>query len=277
MLLNEPTTTRFDLHFRIFGTPVRVHPMFWLLSAILGWGWSHVPVLPGNGLGDVALWVLCVFLSVLLHELGHVWMGRIFGRDGHIVLHSMGGLAIGSGDVPHRWQRILVSAAGPAIQLLLFAVLLGLTIALLIPWPTLQGEGGLANALASLKGNPALTRMLSMLLLINLFWPLLNLLPIWPLDGGQITREACQIVSPQRGLVVSLWISLLVSGLFAVNALVLYLSKGQTEVLPFIGRLAGGMWMGILFGLFAVGSWQALQQVNAQRRRFWDDEVPWER
>jgi len=96
------------------------------------------------------------------------------------------GLAIGSNDVPHRWQRILVSAAGPAIQLLLFCILAAVTIAYVISWPALQGQGGMGKALAALRSNEALVRMLLMLLMIQLFWPLLNLFPIWPLDGGMI-------------------------------------------------------------------------------------------
>src|SRR5262245_38491573 len=120
MMLADPSPTPLDLRFRLFGTDVRVHPLFWLISVIFGWSWRNVNLLPGGGLGEVALWVACVFFSILLHEFGHVWMGRAFGASGHIVLHGMGGLAIGSSDVPYRWQRVLVSAAGPGIQLLFF-------------------------------------------------------------------------------------------------------------------------------------------------------------
>src|SRR5262249_53158681 len=122
VLLYDPGGTPLDLRFRLFGTQVRVHPMFWLIMALLGWSGGG-GVLPGNGLGDTLVFVLCAFVSILLHEFGHVWMGRAFGARGHIVLHGMGGLAIGSADVPHRWQRILVSAAGPGIQLILYAAI----------------------------------------------------------------------------------------------------------------------------------------------------------
>ncbi len=96
MLLQEPEPTTMDLRFRLFGTHVRVHPLFWLITAILGFNSTNKPILPGNGLGDLVLWVFCVFFSILLHEFGHVWMGRLFGSEGHIVLQGMGGLAIGS-------------------------------------------------------------------------------------------------------------------------------------------------------------------------------------
>ena len=114
MFLSEPAETPFDLRFWLFGTHVRVHPWFWLLSAALGWGWSRI------GLLYLGLWVLCVFVSVLIHEFGHIFMGRLFGSHGHIVLHSFGGLAIGASALNRGWQRFLVFFAGPLIQLVLF-------------------------------------------------------------------------------------------------------------------------------------------------------------
>src|SRR5262249_58800220 len=132
----------------------------------------------GNGVTDLALWVACWFLSFLVHEMGHVLMGRAFGSDGHIVLYSFGGLAIGSNDLYRRWQRILVSAAGPGAELLLAALL---WFAFLSPWAVLPFDPQTPLGLAVL-----------MLLSVCLFWALFNLLPVWPLDGGMITREVCQ-------------------------------------------------------------------------------------
>src|SRR5271166_4322717 len=89
------------------GIRIRVHPMFWLISAIMGWSSLD------QGLEYLLLWIACVFVSILIHELGHVLMGRAFGYDGHIVLYSFGGLAVGSNAMPNRWQRIAVAFAGP--------------------------------------------------------------------------------------------------------------------------------------------------------------------
>src|SRR5579884_3244006 len=193
----EPNETAYDLRWRMFGTPVRVHPMFWLMSLILGYdGTIHL------GVGFVLAWVACVFVSVLLHEFGHVWMGRLFGSHGHIVLYSFGGLAVGSNALARRWQRILVLLAGPLIQLVLFLALVCLVIWVLPSHP--KGENHPADVIVSL------------LLEINLIWPILNLLPIWPLDGGQITREVLQAIMPARGTAFSLGISMVVSGLLAI-------------------------------------------------------------
>src|SRR5262249_7394009 len=136
-------------------------------------GWNLVnapPLLGDNGVARLLVWIVCVFVSILLHEFGHIWMGKLFGTDGHIVLHGFGGLAIGSNALYSPWKRILVSAAGPGIQLLLWGALLGLLLAVQ-PAP-----GSL---------HPVVGEFLRQMLWINLAWPILNLLPIWPLDGGQ--------------------------------------------------------------------------------------------
>jgi Zn-dependent protease len=279
VLLYEPDATPLDLRFRLFGTYVRVHPLFWLIMAIFGWQYSD-PRLQvfgvGGGLLEVGLWVMCGFVSILLHEFGHIWMGRAFGTHGHILLHSMGGLAIGAADVPYRWQRILVSLAGPGIQLLLYAVLKVL-IAFEVIGP-------------SLLDNKAFSLMLGMLLWINCGWAILNLFPIWPLDGGWVVREVCQIASPQKGLVTSLWISVFVGVGVAAGALLIRSQDPRVLAefcLRHFGQYArmalyvllnfGSYYIAILFALLAYGSWQALQVENANRRRYWDDNLPWER
>lgn len=257
MILHDPDATPFDLRFRLFGTHVRVHPLFWLMSVILGWNVTQHRQLSDSGMVELALWVGCVFFSILLHEFGHVWMGRLFGSEGHIVLHSMGGLAISSNDLPWRWQRILVSAAGPAIQLAFIGLLF------LVGW-----RGAFRGA------SPALVFLLGQLVWINLIWPIFNLLPVWPLDGGQIAREVSTAVSPRNGLLASLYVSLVISAALAVNAL---LAEHRNGFLPW-WFVPTGMWIAILFGMFAVGSWQGIQAIQQERRRVWDDDaLPWER
>ena len=254
-MLVEPGPTNYDLHFRVFGTPVRVHPLFWLFTAILGWNTLH----DADGFVRLLLWVVCCFLSILLHEFGHIWMGATFGaRDGYIVLYSFGGLAVGSNDLRNRWQRIAVSLAGPGIQLVLF--------------------GGLVLALRSLSGQqrdqipPRMAFFLNQLFFINLIWPLFNLLPVWPLDGGMVSREICKWLSPRGGLQFSLGLSFALAALLAINGVVAY-SRGQGFLSAYI---PADEYVAILFGLLALQSWQLLQQA-----RLWqppvDERLPWER
>ena len=262
MILNESNATPFDLRFRLFGTYARVHPLFWVIAVVFGWARATAPnrsiKLSDSGMAELAVFVGCFFFSILLHEFGHIWMGRIFGTDGHIVLQGFGGLAVGANALYHRGKRILVSAAGPAIQLVLFGILLlGLTLRLAIEIPDGVRLG------------------INYLLFMNLIWPLFNLLPIYPLDGGQITREVCCQLSPNRGLLASLWISLVVAGTLALNALA---GEYKRPFLPAYFSIVGGLWGAIFFGLFAVGSWQAIMVQRQSRRVYEDDDaLPWER
>ncbi len=265
MLMLEPNPTPYDLRWRMFGIPVRVHPMFWLISTILGWSWFGLGDSGAEGLGFVALWVGCVFLSVLIHELGHVVAGRIFGSSGHIVLFSFGGLAIGSSDVPRRWQRICVYLAGPGAQFLLLGLLWLL-------WDPIR------RTVAPTAFFRPVAVLLFMLWIINLFWPILNLLPIWPLDGGQVSRELCEGTWRANGRRYSLIISMVTAIVLALH--IILSQNGKPGLIPILNEwfpFTPGLLTAIFFGLFAMQSFQALQEESHRRRNWDDDRLPWER
>jgi Zn-dependent protease len=234
----------------MFGIHVRVHPLFWLISVIFGWNLIH------EGLQYLLLWVVCVFVSILLHELGHVWMGRFFGSDGHIVLYSMGGLAVGSSNLRNRWQRIAVYLAGPGIQLVLYG-LLELILHRLSP--------------RDLIGRRALLYFLGFMIDINLYWPILNLFPIWPLDGGRICRDFMGWLVPRSATRTALTISVATAGLLALGGLVSRFGSESlpiVDAIPFIDRLSDGYTI-FLFAMLAISSGQLLA-IERQR-------PPWER
>jgi stage IV sporulation protein FB len=250
----EPARTQWDLNWRMFGIPVRVHPWFWLVALLLGWGWHT------KGFGVLLMWVGCVFVSVLVHELGHVLMGRVFGTRGHILLYSFGGLAVSSTNVRGPWRRIVVLLAGPGAGFLLY---------------------GLVRASERLvqpeEGNRLALFAIAFLLEINLFWGILNLLPIWPLDGGQISRELWQWILPGNGVRAALALSMCVAGVLALNALQI---ERTGEALPVLDRVpyvneAGGVYLAILFAMLAFYSFQALQ-VEARRKPWERDREDWQ-
>src|SRR5690606_844441 len=74
----------YDLRFQIAGIPIRVHPLFWLGALVLGMRLDSATLI---------LWMIVVFCSVLIHELGHALMMRYFGQSPHVVLYLMGGYA----------------------------------------------------------------------------------------------------------------------------------------------------------------------------------------
>jgi Zn-dependent protease len=93
---------------------------------------------------------------------------------------------------------------------------------------------------------------------------LINLLPIYPLDGGQISRDLLTRLNPQGGLRMSLGISLLVAGFIAINSVLA--SNGR----PLLSFLPSGMFISLMFGLLAVQSFLQLQQ-----QRIYDPNDPW--
>src|SRR4051812_34351465 len=207
MLTAEPPRTPWDVNFDVFGFPVRIHPLFWLVGGLLGLGATGEE---DKGI-QLLIWFVALFSSILIHELGHALMIRRFGRPAHIVLYAMGGLAIEgrpnvgfgspwsfdsySGFQPRQRtpvEQILISAAGPGIQFLL----LGAIVAAIYATDgdvTFDVEGGLPQLLPRLGGelgkNPNFWMLVALLLHINLWWPIINLLPVLPLDGGQIALQ----------------------------------------------------------------------------------------
>jgi membrane-associated protease RseP (regulator of RpoE activity) len=83
-----------------------------------------------------------------------------------------------------------------------------------------------------------------MMLWVNVFWGLVNLVPVYPLDGGSVTRNVLIQADPIDGVRKSLWISVIAGGLVALAALIFLRS----------------IFMALLFGLLAFQSYQALQR-----------------
>src|SRR5688500_11126949 len=93
MLFQQPPPTRYDLRFSIAWIPFSILPLFWLIALLLG------------STGDILLvpiWFLVIFVSILVHELGHALAFRRYGQRSQIVLHFAGGLTIPE---PVYWGR----------------------------------------------------------------------------------------------------------------------------------------------------------------------------
>src|SRR5262249_20795660 len=107
---------------------------------------------------------------------------------------------------------------------------------------------------------------------INVFWGIVNLLPIWPLDGGQVCREICEAHRGRDGIRLSLLISLFTSAGLAILALIELLAKKQIV-------FGGTLFPVLFFAVFAFTSWQFWR--FQQRGGFeWEEEEgprqPWE-
>jgi stage IV sporulation protein FB len=237
VLLNEPAPSRYDLRFDLLNIPVRVHPMFWLMGLILGSSGSSKDLRP------IAMWIVTVFVSVLVHEMGHALVIRGLGVQPWITLYGMGGLTSHRGGRFTPAKQILVSLAGPVAGFALAAIVVaaikasGHSIYFLVGWPYI------IQPLVSDFSNPALSDLVHDMLFVNIWWGLLNLLPILPLDGGHVTNEVLNICYPRGALKVSLIVSLVVATAMALSGL-------QHRPVDLFRLL--------LFGSLAYGSYQML-------------------
>jgi Zn-dependent protease len=179
---------------KVLGIPTKIEPSFIVLSLFLA---------ASRGLNPPLLleWVVVVFISVLLHELGHALVARQFGLSPQITLHSMGGLTSWS-EVAEiaPLKHLAISLAGPAAGFLLGGILF-------VAAPTLL----------SAVPSELLTVAYGDLLWVNIGWGVFNLFPILPLDGGHVlltlerwlTRKQDQIISHAISLLGSLTITYL--------------------------------------------------------------------
>ena len=71
------------LRFRLFDIPVVVRPSFLLIAAIIGFSWASQP-------SRALIWIGVIFVSILIHELGHALTARGFGSEVAIELNAVG-------------------------------------------------------------------------------------------------------------------------------------------------------------------------------------------
>ena len=215
-MLGVPATTAYDLNFRLLGIPVRIHPFFWAVAALLGWS--------NQDFSHILVWVGCVLVSILVHEFGHGLTARALDRQRpSIVLYAMGGLCFYDREHSSPWRRLAILAMGPGAGFLLLIVVGVIGTAVLGILPTyLLGFTPIERALVHQPPqwtSPLILAAYYDLLVINLFWGLFNLLPIFPLDGGQMTHTILSLRNRREG---PRWCHIVSIGVAALVATYLY-------------------------------------------------------
>ena len=261
MILAEPPRTQYDLNFVLFNVPVRIHPMFWVIGLLLG--------LPRESEGSVGgpspavgviIWMFALFVSILVHEMGHAFAIRHFGWEPRVVLYQLGGLAVWDSSPSYSYSyntnddssraKILIAAAGPAAGFVLAALVIAVCYASRYPVTfSLGGPLGFDWDVEGIRNIKALY-LIHYLLFANIYWGLVNLLPVFPLDGGQISRELFTLYSRRDGVQRSLMLSAIVGGVVAVLALVRLASAGEFFT---------GLFIAAMFGYLAYISYATLQ------------------
>ena len=210
------------------------------IDVFLHWSWFVVALFEirgGTGHYSTITWnileYLALFAIVLTHEFGHSLACRqVGGEANRIVLWPLGGVAYVN--PPQRPGATLWSiAAGPLVNVALF--------------PLLTGLGMAAKSLGWATTMPDVYALIWAIWWIDVGLFVFNILPIYPLDGGQILRSLLWFVfGKARSLMIATGLGLV--GIVAFVGLAIYLQS---------------LWLGILAAFMLLNCWGGLQHARA--------------
>lgn len=183
----------------IGGTPIVMEVSFFILMGLF----VILDLERGMPMERALLWIPILLISVLFHELGHAALIALFGFGSSVIfLGGFGGVTINRRrSVP--WKEIVISLAGPASSVLL-AVILALL------WRRIE----------FLRTDPMMAALIPTMVWANGVWAVFNLVPIYPLDGGQALQNLGRFFLPERrAAFVSIWISMILAAVVIVLAL----------------------------------------------------------
>jgi Zn-dependent protease len=230
---------------RVLGIPVVISPYWFVVAAILVYLYANSldsTVSPSTTRYLVsAAFVILLYVSVLIHELSHCVVARSFKLSvRRVLLYPLGGFSEIEQEPPTPVQEFAVSAAGPAISLVL---------------------AGIAAALTKVvpDGLPGL--LIDQLFRANLLVGIFNLLPGLPLDGGRIFRAGIWKITgkPVSATIAAAWAGRVLAVLLVAVPLILY--RGQFQSLL---SSTYGLWLAFI----AIFMWmQAGQAISAARVR----------
>lgn len=165
--------------------PITIHPTFWIFAGLIGY-------LNSLSFIGTLIWIAIIFVSVLFHEFGHALTAVIFGQNPRIELVALGGLTYHNGQKLPFWKQFFIVLDGP-----IFGFILVIIATLLLHIPALaQGMTG---------------SILSLARVVNLFWTVANLLPVMPLDGGQMLRIILERIFGHKGFKYTILTSMIVA------------------------------------------------------------------
>ena len=200
-----------DISFTLFGFPTTIQPFFWLIATfIAALSLGPIDVMP-IWIVKLFLGITAILISIIVHELGHALTFRhLFRTPSAIVLHGFGGYAVPlqtyhrhygfASMLAHGFLSFSGPLAGFALGFLMFALL-----------AAVPKDGSLASDLC--------LHFLYWMVWISIVWGIFNLLPIYPMDGGHISREIFLFFFPRQGIKFSLILSMMLAVSLAVFAL----------------------------------------------------------
>jgi len=200
---------------RIFGVPVRLHFTFVLLLIFL----LFIGIGGSQSAAMTVLYIIALFASVLLHELGHTLMARHYGiKTIEIVMFPIGGVSRPE-RLPKAHEEFWIAISGPLVN--------GIIAAGLFLWLATQHQ---FLSFEQLK-DPTDTNLAERIALGNLLLFVFNLLPAYPMDGGRVLRsllarfkseEEATRIAANSGQILAIMVGLY--GLLATNFMLVFVA-----------------------------------------------------
>lgn len=227
---------------RIFGISIGLDYSWFLIFALLTWSLAltyYPAAVPGRStslywlLGAVS--AVMLFVSVLLHELGHSVVALRYGIPVRSIrIFIFGGVSQIAGEAPSGGAEFWIAFAGPAVSLALAAIF------------------GLLQA--SLTGREPVFAVVKYLAYVNGALALFNLIPGFPLDGGRVLRAI--LWATTRDFNRATMIAATIGRAIAFGFIV----WGVSQI--FTGHLGNGLWIAFIgWFLDSAASAQVQQQV----------------
>lgn len=171
--------------------PIRIHPIFWLLMFFIGW-------LNSSTIPQIVAWAGVVLVSVLVHEFGHALTALAFGQKVSIDLVGLGGVTHQTGKKLKWWQEFIVVINGPIAGFLLAFLASRI-------WLNIDQ-----------KADTIFSFTILIMMYANVFWSVINLLPIHPLDGGKLLGIVLEAIFGIKGLKASFMIGFIFAGIIGL-------------------------------------------------------------
>ena len=263
--MHSEETNRGCIAFTLWGIPTVIRPSAWIMLLILGS--MRQPGAP-DALQTTLIFMVAGMLCLLVHEYGHALMCRAMGGSGSsIEIVSLGGVTHSTNPPRTRMGRLLMVLAGPgatALCALLVGLVIGryihsagagISLSLLLPLSPLLPADVLQQPLyeslialneANMSGEISLFTIKCLFTMSNVcvWWSLLNMLPILPLDGGETVRLCT------NNLLLTCRISIIVASLLLV-----------------VSIIQVALFSALLCGYFAYHNWQVLKAMQSMRHQ----------
>jgi Zn-dependent protease/CBS domain-containing protein len=230
---------------RPFGIPVYISPYWFVIAGVFIFIYANdlAATLHGSTRYLVAAaFVVLLYLSVLVHELSHSVVARGFGLPvRRILLYPLGGFSEIEREPQTPGREFLVSAAGPALSLVLAGLGYGLT--------HVVAAGTIGGTLVS------------QLMWANLVVGGFNLLPGLPLDGGRMLRAVIWKVTgrPGTSTIAAAWAG-------RVLALGLFVLVLAPPIEDRMGGLYTVVWLAVIAAFMWTGASQAIKATRFRER-----------